>query len=324
MITSLNIHYLDKKYCTGIFTKQEKFSLKIKDLKFQNGTYGIIGKNGSGKSTMAKALAEIIMSNKKITSKKKFLYFNSKKDIFNADISMEDNLKIIFTIDELCEIKKNFNFEFNLKKFIFKIVEQGSKFYNFVIDEDFVNSFLKTNEFIKLIKKKEKENIFFIISHNIDIIEKFCKYSLIIKGGNILFFGETKTAINYYYEDVPLKIKKNFNNFSIFNISSFKKNKSNKLTVISNNKNNKNINNLIVELYSNSLILFSEKFTLKKKLTLYINKKILGYGRYNINITLLDKNITTNTFSVQNRKICFTNKNTIRRNGVFWDLIYQT
>ena len=323
-MTALNIHSLAKNYCTGIFSRQNKVSLKIKDLILQNGIYGIIGKNGSGKSTMAKSLSEIIISKKKIDTQKKFLYLNNTKDIYNPNLSIHDNLKILFTTEELAQIKKKFNSDFNFKNFIFNIIEYGSEYYNFIFDEDFANSFLNTTKFEKLLKKKQKNNIFFIISHNIDIIKRICKYSLIIRKGNIDFFGETKIAISYYYEDKYFKIKKNSNIFLISNVTSFKDHKTNKLTVVLKDHNIKNKNIIIIELSSNNLVLFSKKFIFKTKLTFTVNRKILEYGRYELKFILLNNNVVTNTISTHNKNISFYNKKiTNNKNGIFFGLIHQ-
>lgn len=206
----------------GEFSYEEFIALKDIDFTVKRGeSIGIIGDNGSGKSTLLKIIANILRPNRgyvkvngKITS---FLELGVG---FQPDLSAKENIYLYGAImglsDKEIDTKIEEIFKFSeLKKF------ENAKLKNLssgmqvrlafataiqtdpeilLLDEvlavgDIGFQYKCLNIFQQYIK--EKKTILFV-SHDLDVINRFCNKVLFLKHGEQIAFGNAKDVIDKY------------------------------------------------------------------------------------------------------------------------------
>ena len=199
-MTLNNINFIQKTYFKGFFIKNNSCSLDVKDYKFENGVYGIIGKNGSGKTTLAKSLAKLIISSQNINFTKKCIYLSNKKNIFNKDLSIKENILNYLTEYEyqILVSKKKIKKKYTNDNFLIFLLENVSNFYNFILDEDIANLIIPEKKYENFFKKK-LESFVFIISHDPAVIQKFCEFCFLIDNSKIISFGKTFDIYQLFY-----------------------------------------------------------------------------------------------------------------------------
>ena len=82
----------------NIKLKVDDFTLNIKDLIIEEGIYGIVGKNGSGKTTILKAVSKEINSNLKIEGfNGKIIYVSQNPYMFKGTVFENIAMPLIFS-----------------------------------------------------------------------------------------------------------------------------------------------------------------------------------------------------------------------------------
>ena len=294
-----NINFIQKTYFKGFFTKNNSCSLDVKDYKFENGVYGIIGKNGSGKTTLAKSLARLIISSQNINFTKKCIYLSNKKNIFNKDLSIKENLLNYLTEYEyqILFSKRKIKKKYTNDNFLMFLLENVSTFYNFILDEDIANLIIPEKKYENFFKKK-LENFIFIISHDHTVIQKFCKYCFLINNSEVVSFGKTFDVYQLFYnrkkKSNNSRIKVDFLNLNEF-LSSDKTD-----TLYFNIKEMKDIERykITASLFFENFLLCEKNYLSKNKLKIKLDKINLLAGNYKLIIQIFglnqNKNIITN------------------------------
>lgn len=212
-------------------TLNKSFSQKVLDdisfKLFSNINYGIIGKNGSGKSTFVKLLLGLL---KPTTGNIEKTNLNSilldEPIFFHIELSALDNFRAI-NIMKSFEYLNNFEFEkkqdhFNFltqlsQKDLYKPISQLSKgsrskvgfalsmvFLEDIdilgLDEYFSFGDEKYREFSSnLIRSKiEKTKSTILVSHSMQLIEDTCDQVIVINEGKIVTIDEPIAAIKLY------------------------------------------------------------------------------------------------------------------------------
>ncbi len=186
------------------YTVLKNFNLEIKN----NERVAIIGKNGTGKSTLTKIIDGVYKVNKaqlKIVGNVYSLYepysmlnneFNAAENIrlfySNYNYNIKEILKIENEILKFCELEERF-VNLPLKYFssgmITRLVISLYVFlemkhpYTFIIDEGLVFADMHfKNKVLKKIEEKIKQsNIFILITHEFDMIKRYCSKAILIK-----------------------------------------------------------------------------------------------------------------------------------------------
>lgn len=298
-MTLNNINFIQKTYFKGFFIKNNSCSLDVKDYKFENGVYGIIGKNGSGKTTLAKSLAKLIISSQNINFTKKCIYLSNKKNIFNKDLSIKENILNYLTEYEyqILVSKKKIKKKYTNDNFLIFLLENVSNFYNFILDEDIANLIIPEKKYENFFKKK-LESFVFIISHDPAVIQKFCEFCFLIDNSKIISFGKTFDIYQLFYNKKKKsnnsRIKVDFSNLNEF-LSSDKTD-----TLYFNIEEMKDIERykITASLFFENLLLCEKNYHPKIKSKIRLNKKNLLEGNYRLIIQIFglnqDKNIIIN------------------------------
>lgn len=282
-MTTNTINFVKKTYFRGFFTKNNSCSLDVKSFKFENGVYGIIGKNGSGKTTLAKSLAKLIISSQNTHFSKKCIYLSNKKNIFNKDLSIKQNILNYVTEDEYLNLikKKKIKKKYTNDKFLMFLFQNVSNFYNFILDEDIANLIIPNKNFDKFFQGK-LDNFIFIISHDPAVIQKFCNYCFLIGNSEVVSFDKTFVVYQLYHnrkkKSSQLKIKVDFLNLNDF-LNNDKIN-----TLYLNFKKIDNIEeyNLTSSIFFENFLLSKKNYITKDKLKIKLDKKYLLKGNYKI------------------------------------------
>lgn len=210
----LNIKIKQKSYQNNLIL--ENISLNIT----KNGIYGVIGKNGEGKTTFFRCLLALTGFNGKILFKNNPLKLSdiawcpTEPSIYNELTAEEftkfyaELLKIKYTKEkELFEIPndrliKEFSTGMKKKAYLNAVLQK--KYSIYIFDEPFNGLDLESNFLlINYIKTIAKESIVFISSHILEILYKDCDNIFLIKNKNIINFE------NHQFLDIEKEI---FNN----------------------------------------------------------------------------------------------------------------
>lgn len=207
-------------------------ALKNINLKIRKGeTVGVIGPNGGGKSTLLKVISGILIPTKgRVKTKGKIVSFLELGVGFHQELTARENVFLYGSIMGLSEEVLNKNFreiiEFaGLERF------EDTKLKNFSSGMQVRLAFstaIQTNPDILLVDevlsvgdlnfqrkclkvfnqfKKEKKTIIFV-SHDLNIIKKFCKKTILLKDGEIVKKGRTQKVINEYLKEVDEEEKR--------------------------------------------------------------------------------------------------------------------
>jgi len=182
---------------------------------------GIIGPNGSGKSTLLRLIAGIYKSDRgSIISKGKILPMIYLKGALNPRLTTKDNIFIIGCLMGLTrkQVKQRLDSIIRLaglEKFQDAKIRQFSEGMGerltfsiavhanpdiLLLDEILaVGDENFKNKCIEIIKRyKEKQKIILFVSHELDLIGKYCDECIYMKEGRIISKGNTKKIIKDY------------------------------------------------------------------------------------------------------------------------------
>lgn len=199
-------------------------ALKTMTFEIRKGEcVGLIGRNGSGKSTLTKLLAGVYKTDTG------FVKIEGSTMLMNLGVGMSHELtareniyvsgsvlglkikeidaifdKIIdfAELTEFVDTKIKFFSSGMVARLGFSIAVNAGADIMF-LDEIFAVGDMKFQE--KAIKVFEsswiKGKTVILVSHTMDVIQKYCKHSAYLKNGELLYFGETAKAIELYLQD---------------------------------------------------------------------------------------------------------------------------
>jgi ABC-2 type transport system ATP-binding protein len=199
-------------------------ALKLTSLEINQGEcIGLIGRNGSGKSTLVKLLAGVYPTDTG------YLKINGTTMLMNLGVGMSHELtareniyvsssvlglkikEVDAIFDEIVSFAELDGFiDSKIKYFSsgmvarlgFSIAVNAGADIMF-LDEIFAVGDMKFQE--KAVKVFESSWIegktVILVSHGMQVIQQYCKRAAYMKNGQIVFFGDTKTAIEMYQAD---------------------------------------------------------------------------------------------------------------------------
>ena len=195
----LTINILEKKYTTQLIL--EKINLKIDTF----GIYGLVGKNGQGKTTLFKCIlglenykGESYINNSKIALKnvawcpaEPSIYGElTAKEFYEFYKNLLDlNETIINPLFEVPENKliREFSTEMKKKVYLNAIFQKNYPIY--FLDEPFNGLDLEANYILmQYLIKKSKESIIIISSHIMDILYNNCKQIFVVNNKSLTQF----------------------------------------------------------------------------------------------------------------------------------------
>lgn len=197
----------------------KRLSLDIK----KGECIGLLGRNGSGKSTLVKVLAGVYPTDTG------YVRINGSTMLMNLGVGMSHELTareniyvsgsvlglkikevdaIFDQIVEFAELKEFIDTKIKffssgmVARLAFSIAVNAGADIMF-LDEIFAVGDMKFQE--KAIKVFESSWIegktVILVSHSMDTIQKYCNRAAYMKGGELVFFGDTQKAIEMYMED---------------------------------------------------------------------------------------------------------------------------
>jgi len=189
----------------------------------QGECVGLIGRNGSGKSTLTKLLAGVYKTDTgyiNITGSTMLMNLGvgmsheltARENIYVSGSVLGLKIKEVDAIfDEIVDFAELRDFIDTKIKFFssgmvarlaFSIAVNAGADIMF-LDEIFAVGDMKFQE--KAVKVFEsswiKGKTVVLVSHTMDIIQKYCKRSAYLKKGELVFFGETAKAVELYQQD---------------------------------------------------------------------------------------------------------------------------
>jgi teichoic acid transport system ATP-binding protein len=206
------------------YTVLKNFNLEI----YNNDRIALVGKNGTGKSTLAKIIDGVYKVDKdqlKIIGNIYALYepysmlnneFNASENIrifySNHNYSIKKILKIEKVILNFCDFDQKF-INLPLKYYSSGMITRlvislyvflkMKKPYTFIIDEAFAfaDIHFKKKVLSKINNKISQSNIFIMVSHDFDLIKKYCNKAVLIKDKKNFKSG-TVDKIQKIYEKI--------------------------------------------------------------------------------------------------------------------------
>ena len=171
----------------------------------ENGIYGIVGKNGEGKTTLFKCMLSLTPFEGKISFKSELLksqkiawcptepalyeeltaaeFYDFYRELTS---STSNNYKMLFDVTENQLIK---NFSTGMKKKTYLNAVFQNEYPIYILDEPFNGLDLESNYIlVQYLKEKSKSSIILISSHILEILYANCESIFVIKNKNIVNF----------------------------------------------------------------------------------------------------------------------------------------
>lgn len=190
---------------------------------------GIIGKNGSGKSTMLKIIAGIYDPDKggKVTTKGSIVPFLELGVGFNMELSGRENIYLNGTLlgmtkkflDEkfeaildfsglhefIDEPVKNYSSGMVLKLAFSIAIQTEADIY--ILDEilSVGDGLFQQKSKDMIINMTERGKTILFVSHDLGSVSTFCNKVVYIEKGKMKYFGETQTGVNLYKQDLLIE-----------------------------------------------------------------------------------------------------------------------
>jgi lipopolysaccharide transport system ATP-binding protein len=212
----------------GVIKRQYSYEQfwAVKDVSFEVGkgeTYGILGKNGSGKSTVLKMLAKVLYPDSgTISTVGRVASFLELGAGFQTELTAKDNVYIyssimgmsrretrnaysdIFDFAELQRFEnmklKNFSSGMYLRLAFSTAVHANPDIL--LVDEVLAvgdESFKRKCE-AKINEFKDNGKTIIFVSHSLDTVKKLCRRSLLLSEGRVVKIGDTEKVINDYLD----------------------------------------------------------------------------------------------------------------------------
>ena len=189
----------------------------------QGECVGLIGRNGSGKSTLTKLLAGVYKTDTgfinitgstmlmnlgvgmshELTARENIYVSGSVLGLKIKEVdAIFDEIVDFAELREFIDTKIKFFSSGMVARLAFSIAVNAGADIMF-LDEIFAVGDMKFQE--KAVKVFEsswiKGKTVVLVSHTMDIIQKYCKRSAYLKKGELVFFGETAKAVELYQQD---------------------------------------------------------------------------------------------------------------------------
>ena len=178
----------------------------------ENGIYGIVGKNGDGKTTLFKCMLSLTPFEGKISFKSALLksqkiawcptepalyeeltaaeFYDFYRELTS---STSNNSKMLFDVTEN-QLIKNFSTGMKKKTYLNAVFQNDYPIY--ILDEPFNGLDLEANYIlVQYLKEKSKSSIILISSHILEILYANCESIFVIKDKNIVNFQKIEEKL---------------------------------------------------------------------------------------------------------------------------------
>jgi len=199
-------------------------ALKMMSFDIHKGEcIGLLGRNGSGKSTLVKVLAGVYPTDTG------YLKINGSTMLMNLGVGMSheltareniyvsgsvlglkikeidaifDKIVTFAELQEFVDTKIKYFSSGMVARLGFSIAVNAGADIMF-LDEVFAVGDMKFQEKAMEVFESSwiKGRTVILVSHSMDVIEQYCKRSAFMKNGELIYFGDTKKAIELYTED---------------------------------------------------------------------------------------------------------------------------
>jgi ABC-2 type transport system ATP-binding protein len=174
----------------------------------ENGIYGIVGKNGEGKTTLFKCMLSLTPFEGKICFENEALksqriawcptepalyeeltaaeFYGFYRELTTSISNNSNNSKMLFDVTEN-QLIKNFSTGMKKKTYLNAVFQNDYPIY--ILDEPFNGLDLESNYIlVQYLKEKSKSSIILISSHILEILYANCKSIFVIKEKKIVNF----------------------------------------------------------------------------------------------------------------------------------------
>jgi len=210
---------------TGHYHKGRQFVLKDINFSVEKGElFGVIGPNGSGKTTLLKIIAEILFSSAGSVVRNGWVApFFQWSAGFYPDLDVRDNIflygsffgltrkdvrdkmeKIISFagVDDFMDVELRSCSQGMITKLAFSIMVHARPDIAVIDEFQEMGDFDFQRRYPDIFRSFQNNGqTIIMVSHNLDIIERFCQRTLYLKDGKQMGLGDTKTIINAYKAD---------------------------------------------------------------------------------------------------------------------------
>jgi capsular polysaccharide transport system ATP-binding protein len=222
---------IELKNVTKYFQTKEGKNYILKNVTFSipsDVNIGILGRNGTGKSTIMRMLGQIEFPNRgKITSDKSFSWPLGLSGGFVGNMTGKANVKFVCRlygknnkeIKKVIEFVKDFSELGNYFDMPIRTYSSGMKgrlsfglslafdFDYMLIDETLSvgDARFKKKSKEALVKKIESCNIL-LVSHDMNTLKELCQAGIVVDNGQLVYFDKVEDAIEKYNE-INKKVK---------------------------------------------------------------------------------------------------------------------
>jgi ABC-2 type transport system ATP-binding protein len=204
--------------------RKDVTALKMMSFDIHKGEcIGLLGRNGSGKSTLVKVLAGVYPTDTG------YLKINGSTMLMNLGVGMSheltareniyvsgsvlglkikeidaifDKIVTFAELQDFVDTKIKYFSSGMVARLGFSIAVNAGADIMF-LDEVFAVGDMKFQEKAMEVFESSwiKGRTVILVSHSMDVLEQYCKRSAFMKNGELIYFGDTKKAIELYTED---------------------------------------------------------------------------------------------------------------------------
>ncbi|MBU1997950.1 MAG: ABC transporter ATP-binding protein [Candidatus Omnitrophota bacterium] len=210
----------------GKVSHEDFWALKGVNLEIGHGqTFGIIGENGAGKTTLLKVIAGMLTPDKgSVQVKRKISTLLEIGAGFQKELTGSENIYLISSLFGLKKEQIQARYE-SMVKFaaLDRFINAPVKCYSqgmymrlafaiaihvdpdiLLIDDIFVvgDTYTQHKCMDKMFELREQGKTIIFVSHELELVKRFCRRGILLKDGSIIKDGQLKEVVGFYFKTI--------------------------------------------------------------------------------------------------------------------------